>query len=145
MLSCSKTKKAPTFIGGAKRGEVRSRDGVLMAYSGTQVAAFNVAFVTRSPSDRERTKKRAVTLGTLAQKLTIGCSLILILAASFCGWRYWTVTRESSQLDTEIAAAQQETGRLRSIIVQVQQFEQRKAQLQQRVVLIEQLVPLAVA
>ena len=38
-----------TFIGGAKRGEVRSRDGVLMAYSGTQVAAFNVAFVTRSP------------------------------------------------------------------------------------------------
>ena len=90
-------------------------------------------------SERERTKKRAVTLGTVGQKLTIGCSLILILAALFCGWRYWTVTRESSQLDAEIAAAQQETGRLRSIIVQVQQFEQRKAQLQQRVVLIEQL------
>lgn len=90
-------------------------------------------------SDRERTKKRAITLGTVGQKLTIGCSLILILAALFCGWRYWTVTRESSQLDADIAAAQQETGRLRSIIVQVQQFEQRKAQLQQRVVLIEQL------
>jgi type IV pilus assembly protein PilN len=90
-------------------------------------------------SERERTKKRAVTLGTVGQKLTIGCSLILILAALFCGWRYWTVTRESAQLDAEIAAAQQESGRLRSIIVQVQQFEQRKAQLQQRVVLIEQL------
>ncbi len=90
-------------------------------------------------SERERTKKRAVMLGTVGQKLTIGCSLILMLAALFCGWRYWTVTREASQLDTEIAAAQQETGRLRSIIVQVQQFEQRKVQLQQRVVLIEQL------
>jgi type IV pilus assembly protein PilN len=90
-------------------------------------------------SDRERTKKRAVSLGTVGQKLTVGCSLILILAALFCGWRYWSVSRESSQLDAEISAAQLETGRLRSIIVQVQQFEQRKAQLQQRVVLIEQL------
>ena len=89
--------------------------------------------------DRERTRKRAVTLGTVGQKLTIGCSLILILAALFCGWRYWTVTRESSQLDADIVAAQQETGRLRSILVQVEQFEQRKAQLQQRVALIEQL------
>jgi type IV pilus assembly protein PilN len=89
--------------------------------------------------DRERGRKRAVTLGTVGQKLTIGCSLILILAALFCGWRYWTVTRESTQLDAEIAAAQQETGRLRSIILQVQQFEQRKAQLQQRVALIEEL------
>ena len=61
-------------------------------------------------SDRERGRKRAVTLGTVGQKLTIGCSLILILAALFCGWRYWTVTRESTQLDAEIAAAQQETG-----------------------------------
>ena len=43
------------------------------------------------------------------------------------------------QLDAEISAAQQETQRLHSVILQVQQFEQRKAQLQQRVVLIEQL------
>jgi GNAT superfamily N-acetyltransferase len=40
-----------TFIGGAERGEVRSRDGVLIAHSGTQIAAFNVAFVARPPSD----------------------------------------------------------------------------------------------
>ena len=42
-------------------------------------------------------------------------------------------------LDAEIATAQQETARLHSVITQVQQFEQRKAQLQQRVTLIEQL------
>ena len=40
---------------------------------------------------------------------------------------------------TGITSAQQETTRLHSVILQVQQFEQRKAQLQQRVVLIEQL------
>ena len=88
--------------------------------------------------ERDRTRKKAVTFQT-GQKLTVGCSLILILAVLFVGWRYWTVTRESAQLDAEITASQQETARLRSIIVQVQQFEQRRAQLQQRVVLIEQL------
>lgn len=89
--------------------------------------------------DRERGKKRAASLGTVGQKLTVACSLILILAALFCGWRYWTITSGSKELDRQIAAAQQETTRLHSIILQVQQFEQRKAQLQQRVVLIEQL------
>ena len=84
------------------------------------------------------TKKKAVTLQT-GQKLTIGCSVILILAVLFIGWRYWALSRDSNQIDAEIAAAQQETTRLHSIIQQVQQFEQRKAQLQQRVVLIEQL------
>jgi len=55
------------------------------------------------------------------------------------GWRYWTIGHESTQLDAAISAAQQETLRLHSVIQQVQEFEQRKAQLQQRVVLIEQL------
>jgi type IV pilus assembly protein PilN len=90
-------------------------------------------------AEREKSKKKAVTLGTAGQKLTIGCSVILMLALLFIGWRYWTVTRDSNQIDAEIAAGQQETTRLHSVIQQVQQFEQRKAQLQQRVVLIEQL------
>ena len=90
--------------------------------------------------ERERAKKKtAAAFGTTAQKLTVGCSLILILAGLFIGWRYWVLGRRSTQLDAEIAAAQQETTRLHSVILQVQQFEQRKAQLQQRVVLIEQL------
>ena len=88
--------------------------------------------------ERERTKKKTVTF-QVGQKLTVGCTLILILGVLFVGWRYWTLTRESAQLDSDITASQQETARLRSIIVQVQQFEQRRAQLQQRVVLIEQL------
>ena len=90
-------------------------------------------------AERDRAKKKAVTLGTVGQKLTIGCSLILVLGGLAVGWRYWTVNHDSAELDKEIAAAQQETTRLHSVIEQVQQFEQRKAQLQQRVVLIEQL------
>jgi len=91
-------------------------------------------------AERDRAKKKkSVTLGTVGQKLTIGCSLILVLGGLAIGWRYWTVNHDSAELDKEIAAAQQETTRLHSVIEQVQQFEQRKAQLQQRVVLIEQL------
>jgi type IV pilus assembly protein PilN len=90
-------------------------------------------------AEREKSKKKAVTLGTTGQKMTVGCSLLLLLAVLFIGWRYWAVTRDSNALDAEIAAAQSETSRLHSVILQVQQFEQRKAQLQQRVVLIEQL------
>ena len=89
-------------------------------------------------SAERATKKKAVTLQT-GQKMTIGCSVILILAVLFVGWRYWALGRESARVDAEITAAQNETVRLHSIIQQVQEFEQRKAQLQQRVVLIEQL------
>ena len=60
-------------------------------------------------------------------------------AALFIGWRYWSLTKQSSSIDAELTAAEQEKIRINSIIQQVQQFEQRKAQLQQRVSLIEQL------
>ena len=90
-------------------------------------------------AEKERGKKKASGFGTAGQKMTLGCSAILVLAVMFIGWRYWSLSRQSAELDGEISAAQQETQRLHSVILQVQQFEQRKAQLQQRVVLIEQL------
>jgi type IV pilus assembly protein PilN len=90
-------------------------------------------------AERSKTKKKGGLLGTAGQKLTVGCSLILIIAVMFVVWRLWALNRDSTTIDAQIAAAQQETTRLHSVIQQVQQFEQRKAQLQQRVVLIEQL------
>ena len=90
-------------------------------------------------ADREKAKKKVPATGLAANKMVIGCSLILVGALAAMGWRYWSVSRDSQQLDAEIATAQQETVRLHSVIQQVQQFEQRKTQLQQRVVLIEQL------
>ena len=87
--------------------------------------------------DRERTKRRAGF--DLAQKVTVACSLILLATALGVGWWYWSMRQASQRLEVEIAAAQQETERLRSVLDQVQQVETRRAQLQQRVALIEQL------
>ena len=87
--------------------------------------------------EREAKKKKATFQA--GQKVAFACGLILVLTAGVVGWRYWLVSRESAELDREIATAQAETTRLHAIIQQVQQFEQQKAQLQQRVVLIEQL------
>ena len=90
-------------------------------------------------AERAATKKKALAFNLAGQKMTIAASLVLVGTAAGVGWRYWSVTGEARRLDDEITAAQQETARLHSVIQQVQQFEQRKAQLQQRVVLIEQL------
>jgi type IV pilus assembly protein PilN len=88
-------------------------------------------------AERKAVKKRALFLA--GQKLTIGCSLILVATGLGIGWRYFALEKESRALDQEISDAQKETTRLHSIIMQVQQYEQQKAQLQQRVNLIEQL------
>ena len=87
--------------------------------------------------ERERAKKKGPI--QVGQKVTLAASLILVLMALFIGWRYWSMTHDSASVDAKITAAQQEAGRLQSIIQNVQQFERRKAQLQQRVTLIEQL------
>lgn len=74
-----------------------------------------------------------------AHRVTIGASLILLATALVIGWWFWSLRQSSNQIDEEIARAEVETQQLRSVLSQVQQFEARKAQLQQRVTLIEQL------
>jgi type IV pilus assembly protein PilN len=83
--------------------------------------------------------KKPTAMPFAGQQMALGCGLILLLSASLVAWRYYSLENDSKRLDEEIAAAQQETARLHGVIQQVQQFEQRRAQLQQRVVLIEQL------
>jgi type IV pilus assembly protein PilN len=87
--------------------------------------------------DRERTKRKAKF--QIGQKVTVLYSLILVVAALVVGWWYWSLQRDSANLDQQIADAEQETQRLQSVIQQVAQFEARRAQLQQRVTLIEEL------
>ena len=87
----------------------------------------------------ERKAVKRAALFPAGQTITAASTAILIAAALFAGWRYWALHQQSLALDREISAAQQETVRLHAVILQVQQFEQQKAQLQQRVVLIEQL------
>jgi type IV pilus assembly protein PilN len=90
-------------------------------------------------AERKAVKKARTGSFGSAQKMVLGCGAILLITAGVIGWRYLAVARDSAQLDAEIANAQKETARLHSVISQVQQFEQRRAQLQQRVSLIEQL------
>ena len=87
--------------------------------------------------ERERVRRRATF--QLAEKVTVACSLILVAAGVFIGWWYWTLSNQAAGLDREIAAAQAETSRLTTIIAREQKAEQRQAQLEQRVALIEEL------
>ncbi len=90
--------------------------------------------------ERERTKRRTTSFGLQPQqKVAIACSLIIVLTVLGMGWRYWTTQQQLSRLDSEIAAANAETARLKKVLVDVEKFETRKAQLQKRVMLIEEL------
>ncbi len=87
--------------------------------------------------ERERTKKRVVI--PAAHRVTIAASLVLLLTLLGIGWWFWYLHQKSAALDSEIARAEVEARQLRGVLAQVQKFEARKAQLQQRVTLIEQL------
>ncbi len=89
--------------------------------------------------ERERTKKRAVVAIPAAHRVTIAASLVLLGTLLGIGWWFWYLHQKSAALDDAIARAEIETQQLRGVLAQVQKFEARKAQLQQRVTLIEQL------
>jgi len=92
--------------------------------------------------ERERTKKKKKTTRVAipaAQRVTIGATVILLATVLGLFWWFWSLRQQSSKLDADIARAEVETRQLRSVLTQVQKFEARKGQLQQRVNLIEQL------
>ncbi|HSK09453.1 MAG TPA: PilN domain-containing protein [Vicinamibacterales bacterium] len=90
--------------------------------------------------ERERSKRRLGSgLQATQQKITLACSVILVLTALGVGWWYWSLSKQADRIEADIVTAQQETERLRGLIAQVEQFEARRMQLQQRVALIEEL------
>jgi len=100
--------------------------------------------------DRERAKRRpsgggggggGASLGLQAtqQKITLACSLIMVLTALGVGWWYWSLKLQSNRIEEDIVTSQKETARLRTLIQQVQTNDARRAQLQERVQLIEEL------
>ena len=88
--------------------------------------------------ERERTKRPRAVIPA-AQRVTIGATLILLATALGIGWWFWSLRQRVDRARPAIARAETETQQLRSVLGQVQKFETRKAQLQQRVTLIEQL------
>jgi type IV pilus assembly protein PilN len=87
----------------------------------------------------ERKQARKAPTFDVGQKLTVACSLIMVVGVLGIGYWYWSLSEASARVDREIAAANSEATRLRSLLTEVQQFEARRAQLTQRVQLIEQL------
>jgi type IV pilus assembly protein PilN len=82
--------------------------------------------------------KPAATLD-IGQKITyLGAALMLLTAAGL-GWRYWSLGQQEAAIEQEIQSATQEEQRLSAILREVQEFEARKRQLEQRVTLINEL------
>lgn len=72
-------------------------------------------------------------------RTTIACCLVFGLTAAGIGGWYWSLTREAARLQTEIGVAQTEVARLTAVLAEVRRAEERRAQLQQRVAIIEEL------
>jgi type IV pilus assembly protein PilN len=87
--------------------------------------------------DRERTKRTALI--PAGQRVTLAASLIVLGTFLFVGWWFWSLHQASVRVDDDLARGEREMQQLRSVLAQVQKFESSKAQLQQRVTLIEQL------
>jgi type IV pilus assembly protein PilN len=90
--------------------------------------------------ERDRNKPRKAAAGApRANPVTLSAVAILLLTLAGMGWWYWSLRQASLVVDAEIAQAETETRNLTSVLAKVTEFETRKAQLQQRVTLIEQL------
>jgi type IV pilus assembly protein PilN len=87
----------------------------------------------------DRQKARKAPAFDVAQQLTLACSLVLVATVVGLGWWFWSLNQEATRVEVEIEAARREQTRLRSLLTEVEAFEARRAQLQQRVQLIEQL------
>ena len=87
--------------------------------------------------ERKAAPKAAFPLA--GQKITIGCSLIVIAAALLVGWRYWAIQQESAKMDKDITDSRAELAKLSDIIKQVNAFDKQRMELQERVDLIEKL------
>jgi len=88
----------------------------------------------------ERRAAKAASKGLqTAQKLTVIGSLSLVLAALGIGWRYWALGQMVATADRQLAEARREEQRLAEILKEVSTFEARRAQLQQRATLIDEL------
>ena len=93
---------------------------------------INLLAVERGPV------KRAAIIPA-AHRVTLAAGAVLLLTVLGIGSWFWSLRRTSQQVDEAITRAQTEIVQMQSVLVQVQKFEAQRAQLQQRVTLIEQL------
>jgi type IV pilus assembly protein PilN len=81
----------------------------------------------------------SLQLGSLVSKAPLLSSLILVAAFVYVGYEGWMLYVADQQVEQELQQQRAEEARLAPVLKQVEDFEARKKQLQQRVQLIEQL------
>jgi len=86
-----------------------------------------------------RKEPRAQRQLNAAQLGAVLCTLLIVGTAIVLGWRFWSLRQEAARLVQDVARAEQDAARLRSALQEVEKFEKRKAQIQERVALIEEL------
>jgi type IV pilus assembly protein PilN len=87
----------------------------------------------------ERQKAKSAARFDASQQLTAMCGTVVVAALCGIGFWYWSLSRESSALDAQIATLKRESARLDTLLAEVKTFEDRRTTLQQRVALIERL------
>jgi type IV pilus assembly protein PilN len=88
--------------------------------------------------ERQKVRK-SITFLDPQQRATFGCCLVLGLTVlGISGW-YWSLSSTAAQLSQDIAAAQQEATALQAVLLEIKRGEEHRAQLQQRVKVIQQL------
>ena len=73
--------------------------------------------------EREKPKKRAGVAFDIGQKVTLVCSLILVVTALGIGWWWWALNKKQSDLATQTENAQREIAHLKIIFAQVASFD----------------------
>ena len=87
----------------------------------------------------ERQVKKKAIVFDAGKQLTLACSLVLVVAGAGIGYWYYWLGQQSAQVDRDLASARAEQARLQSVIREVNDFDSQRAELQQRVGLIQQL------
>ncbi|HEX5110220.1 MAG TPA: PilN domain-containing protein [Vicinamibacterales bacterium] len=88
---------------------------------------------------RQKARKPTPFLLDANQRTMFGCSLVVgITLLGISAW-FWSLSREASRLDTEIASAQKEMTRLKVVLDEIKRAEERREQMKERVAIIEDL------
>jgi type IV pilus assembly protein PilN len=75
----------------------------------------------------------------IGQKITVLGSLLIVVTAVLIGWRYWSIRQDQERIVLDIDAAKREEQRLSDVLKEVTDFESRRALLEKRVALIDEL------
>jgi type IV pilus assembly protein PilN len=73
------------------------------------------------------------------RQVPIACGVLVLTTALGIGYWHWSLTQETQMVEEQIASAQSEQARVRTLLAELSQFEARRGLLQRRVQLIEQL------